>query len=68
MLVYYVSRPGKDGEASDVSKWLAKVSNMKERWETQNHNNTALIEQAAQDKHLFYHVGRNRHIELSYPE
>lgn len=41
---------------------------MQKEWETKNHNNAAAIEQAAKDKHLFYHVPRQRHIELKYPE
>ena len=41
---------------------------MQTEWETKNHNNAAAIEQAAKDKHLFYNVPKNKHIELKYPE
>jgi len=41
---------------------------MNKEWAQKNHNNTAAIQQAAKDKHLFYNIERNTHIELSYPE
>ncbi|KAK3936485.1 hypothetical protein QBC46DRAFT_357435 [Diplogelasinospora grovesii] len=68
MLLYSVSRPGKDGEPSGISKMLERVSDMKEQWETRNHLMTAALEQAAHDKHLLYHAPRNTHVELKYPE
>ncbi|KAK3335642.1 hypothetical protein B0T19DRAFT_14158 [Cercophora scortea] len=68
MFVYSISRPGKDGQPSAVSTWLEKLSDNKEKWETRAHLTTAAIQEAARDKHLFYNIERNRHIELSYPE
>ncbi|KAK1758228.1 hypothetical protein QBC47DRAFT_358102 [Echria macrotheca] len=67
-LVYTASRPGKDGEPTAISKWLEKTMDLGKEWERRNHNNTAAIEQAARDKHLFLNAPRNRHIELTYPE
>lgn len=68
VLVYKVSRPDKNGEKTVIEKWIGEAMNMQKEWETKNHNNAAAIEQAAKDKHLFYHVPRQRHIELKYPE
>jgi len=68
VFIYSVSRASKDGEPTTIEKWLNKAMDLSKEWERRNHNTTALIEQAAKDKHLFYNVERNRHIELSYPE
>jgi len=68
VVVYQISRPDKDGEHTTIGKWLEKASDLSKEWEQKNHNTTAAIEQAAKDKHLFYNIERNRHIELSYPE
>ena len=57
-----------DGELTSLGKWFEKISDLNEEWKRRNHNNTAAIEQAAKDKHLFYNMERNRHIELTYPE
>ncbi len=66
--VYTISRPGKDGELTTFGKWIEKWSDLSKEWEEKNHANTRAIEQAAADKHLFYHIERNRHVELKYPE
>ncbi|KAK5655460.1 hypothetical protein OQA88_5731 [Cercophora sp. LCS_1] len=66
--VYRISRPGKDGQPNAVTQWIEKLGDLSKEWETKNHNNTAAIEQAARDKHLFFNAGRNIHIELGYPE
>ncbi|KAK0628471.1 hypothetical protein B0T17DRAFT_522794 [Bombardia bombarda] len=68
MLLYSVARPGKDDEPTRLTKWLTDVSDMKEKWETRNHNNTVLIEQAAQDKNLYYGIRRSNFHELTFPE
>ncbi|KAK3693938.1 hypothetical protein B0T22DRAFT_476737 [Podospora appendiculata] len=68
MFVYSISRPGKDGQPSAVATWLEKISDNKEKWETRAHLTTSAIQEAARDKHLFYNIERNRHIELNYPE
>ncbi|EOO03391.1 putative nadh-ubiquinone oxidoreductase kda subunit protein [Phaeoacremonium minimum UCRPA7] len=67
-LVYYISRPGKDGEPSSVTKAIQSWSDLGKQWEQRNTLHTAAIEQAAFDKHLYYNAGRNAHIELKYPE
>lgn len=66
--VYSVSRPDKDGNHTTIGQWLENAMNMKEEWAIKNHNNTAAIQAAAYDKHLFYNIERNRHVELTYPE
>ncbi|KAK3330430.1 hypothetical protein B0H66DRAFT_597971 [Apodospora peruviana] len=66
--LYYISRPGENGEATRFGKWLEEVSNMKEKWETRNQLFTAALQQAAHDKHLLYHIERSAHVELKYPE
>ena len=68
VFVYKVSRPDKNGETTVIEKWIGQAMDMQAEWATKNHNNAAAIEQAAKDKHLFYHVPRQRHIELKYPE
>lgn len=67
-LVYYISRPGKDGEPSSITKAIESWSDLGKQWEHRNTLHTAAIEQAAHDKHLYYNAGRNAHIELKYPE
>lgn len=68
VIIYKISRPNKDGHPTAIEDWLTKVSDMNKEWAQKNHNNTAAIQQAAKDKHLFYNIERNTHIELSYPE
>jgi len=68
VLVYMVSRPDKNGEKTVIEKWIGQAMDMQKDMATKNHNNAAAIEQAAKDRHLFYHVPRQRHIELKYPE
>ncbi|KAK3372555.1 hypothetical protein B0H63DRAFT_453873 [Podospora didyma] len=68
MVLYAMSRPGKDGEKSTFGKYLEDVSNMRETWKTRNHLTTAAVEQAARDKHLFYNVERSAYHELRHPE
>ncbi len=68
MLVYSLSRPGKDGQQPALTKFLGSFSYLDKEWEIRNTLRTAAIEQAAHDKHLFYNVDRNKHIELKYPE
>ncbi|KAK0751608.1 hypothetical protein B0T18DRAFT_320465 [Schizothecium vesticola] len=68
VLVYMVSRPDKNGEKTVIEKWIGQAMDMQTEMATKNHNNAAAIEQAAKDRHLFYHVPRQRHIELKYPE
>lgn len=68
MLVYYVSRPGENGELSALHKWLRRVSDYRDEWETKNHLMTAALEQASRDKHLLYTAERSKNFELTYPE
>ena len=68
VFVYQISRPGENGEASTLHKWVEKASNYGTEWETKNHLMAAALQQAAHDKHLLYSVERSPHHELSYPE
>ncbi|KAI5923351.1 hypothetical protein F4810DRAFT_710779 [Camillea tinctor] len=67
VLGYKITRPGPDGEPSAVSKWIAQFDYLNE-FETRNALRTQAIEQAAHDKHLFLHAGKNQHVELKTPE
>ncbi|KAI1333274.1 hypothetical protein F5Y16DRAFT_8591 [Xylariaceae sp. FL0255] len=66
-LGYQISRPGPDGEPSAGTKFIQKFDYFNE-WETRNALRTQMFEQAAHDKHLFYNVEKNMHIELKTPE
>jgi len=68
MLVYGLSRPDKNGDAPALTKWIASWANQAEEWERINTKHTATVEQAARDKHLFFNVEANPHIELKFPE
>ncbi|KAK1764672.1 hypothetical protein QBC33DRAFT_456867 [Phialemonium atrogriseum] len=67
-IVYSISRPGKDGEPSTITKLFDRFAFLKEQDELRNTLRTAAIEQAAHDKHLLYYAPRNQHVELKYPE
>ncbi|KAH8163255.1 hypothetical protein CIB48_g5002 [Xylaria polymorpha] len=67
IVAYQISRPGDNGEPSSFSKWLQQFDYFND-WEARNTIRTQLIEQAAHDKHLFLHAGRNTHVELKTPE
>lgn len=68
IFVYSISRTGKNGEESSIHKYLNKLADYKDDWETRNHLVTAAMEQAAHDKHLLFNAPRTRTIELKYPE
>ncbi|KAK2069354.1 hypothetical protein P8C59_003940 [Phyllachora maydis] len=68
MLVYSISRPGKDGEPNAVTKLWNSFSGLNETWETRNALRTQMMEQAAHDRHLLYNAPINPHYELPYPE
>jgi hypothetical protein len=69
IFVYWISRPGQNGELSTMHKWFQKISKEYGKdWEQSNHLMTAAIEQAAHDRHLLYGAPRGRHFELTYPE
>ncbi|KAH8910481.1 hypothetical protein BR93DRAFT_271509 [Coniochaeta sp. PMI_546] len=65
---YSISRPGEDGKPSGLSNLIGKYTEMSETWSERNAMRTAMIEQAAHDKHLLYNAPRNKHIELKFPE
>ncbi|KAI1203930.1 hypothetical protein F5X97DRAFT_282473 [Nemania serpens] len=64
---YQISRPGADGEPSGLSKWMTQFDYFND-WEARNTLRTNILEQAAHDKHLFLHAGRNPHVDLKTPE
>ncbi|KAI1177417.1 hypothetical protein F4777DRAFT_541956 [Nemania sp. FL0916] len=64
---YSISRPGADGQPSSLTKWLEQFDFFND-WETRNTLRTNMLEQAAHDKHLFFSVERNTHVELKTPE
>ena len=69
IFLYSISRPDEDGHRTAFGKYLGKqIADAKEKWETKNHLMTAALQQAAHDKHLFYGVEKNSHVELKYPE
>ncbi|KXJ95409.1 hypothetical protein Micbo1qcDRAFT_26226 [Microdochium bolleyi] len=67
ILGYQITRPGADGEPSSMTKWLQTFDAFNET-ERRNTIRTAIVEQAAHDKHLLFYPGRNRHVELKTPE
>ncbi|KAI1640428.1 hypothetical protein F4809DRAFT_590092 [Biscogniauxia mediterranea] len=67
ILGYKITRPGPNGEPAAATKWLAQFDYFNE-FETRNALRTQAIEQAAHDKHLFLHAGKNLHVELKMPE
>ncbi|KAI1119372.1 hypothetical protein F5Y14DRAFT_395051 [Nemania sp. NC0429] len=64
---YQISRPGADGEPTPLSKWLTQFDYFND-WEARNTLRTNILEQAAHDKHLFLHAGKNMHVDLKTPE
>lgn len=69
MAGYSVSRPGKDGEPSSMSKWIDSYRvNSQQSWEERNTMRTNIKEQAAADKHLFQTVQKSKAFELRMPE
>ncbi|KAH7035208.1 uncharacterized protein B0I36DRAFT_317856 [Microdochium trichocladiopsis] len=67
ILGYQITRPGKDGEPSSMTKWLQGFDAFNET-ERRNTIRTNIVEEAAHDKHLFYYGQRNQHVELKMPE
>ncbi|KAJ9130245.1 hypothetical protein NKR23_g12284 [Pleurostoma richardsiae] len=68
IFVYSISRPAKDGELTSFTKFFNSFESLSKTWEERNIVRTAIFEQAAHDKHLLYNAGRNKHVELTYPE
>ncbi|KAI1504370.1 hypothetical protein F5X99DRAFT_371959 [Biscogniauxia marginata] len=67
ILGYKITRPGADGEPSAGTKWLAQFDYFNE-FAARNELRMQTLDQAAHDKHLFLHGGKNAHVELKMPE
>ena len=65
---YSISRPNEDGKPTGIAGLIQKYTDLSETWQERNANRTAMIEQAAHDRHLLYNAPRNKHIELKFPE
>lgn len=68
IFVYTISLPDADGKPKGLSSLIGRYTEMSETWNERNTLRTAMIEQAAHDKHLLYNAPRNKHIELKFPE
>ena len=66
--VYAVSRTGADGKMTGLSKVIDSYSYYKQKWASRNTLHTAMIEQAAFDRHLFQSTKGSAHIDLKFPE
>jgi aspartate aminotransferase-like enzyme len=66
--VYYLSRPGEDGEAPALTQWINSFRKWDETWEERNTLHTAAVQQAAADRALLYSAPRAANHELRFPE
>jgi hypothetical protein len=65
---YILSRPTEDGTAAGLSRIIDRYSYYKEKWVARNTLHTAMIEQAALDRNLFYNSKGTAHVDLKFPE
>ncbi|KAK4218787.1 hypothetical protein QBC37DRAFT_178506 [Rhypophila decipiens] len=70
IFLYSISRPAENGEQSRFTKWMEKmITEKRDEEERINAHNTALVNQAAIDRHILtYAPSNNGHHELRYPE
>lgn len=68
IFIYRISRPDGEGKPSGISRLIGKYTEMSETWNERNALRTAMVEQAAHDKHLLLNAPRNKHVELKFPE
>jgi hypothetical protein len=68
MFFYSISRPGKDGSPSSLTQWLKGFEYFRAEDEERNTLRTELMEQAANDKHLFLTARKNPTVDLKMPE
>ncbi|SPO00896.1 related to NADH-ubiquinone oxidoreductase 17.8 kDa subunit, mitochondrial [Cephalotrichum gorgonifer] len=66
--VYVISRPGENGEAPALTRWLNGFRNWTDVWEERNTLHAAATQQAAFDRTLFRSTPRAESHELRYPE
>lgn len=66
---YTISRPGKDGEPSGLTKWIDGYrAASQQSWEQRNTLRTNIKDQAAADRHTFQTVEKAPGFELRMPE
>jgi hypothetical protein len=66
--VYTLAQPGADGKLPGLSNVINSYNYYKERWAARNTAHTAMMEQAAFDKHLFQSTKGSTHVPLKFPE
>lgn len=69
MFTYSISRPGKDGEQSSLSKWIDSYrAGAQDTWEQRNTLRTNIKDQAAADRHTFNTQEKTGGYEVRMPE
>jgi hypothetical protein len=68
LVLYQLSQPDKNGNPPAITRWINSYWYFNEQWEERSHRHTKLIEQAAQDKNLFFSAERKTRVELKNPE
>lgn len=67
-LVYFVSRPGENGETPALTRWVNSYRGWNDTWEERGVLHAQAVQQAAHDRQLFKAAPRSGNHELRYPE
>jgi hypothetical protein len=68
MFIYQLSHVGPNDSQPALTRMIAEWSDMKEKWTARNTLHTAMAEQAAFDRTLFYSERGSSTIDLKFPE
>ena len=63
-----MSRPGENGEAPRLTRWIQSFRHLDAVWEERGALHAAAITQASFDRNLFLSTPRSASHELRYPE
>lgn len=67
-LLYFISRPGENGEAPALTRWLNSYRNWYDVWEERGALHAKAVQQASHDRQLFLSAPRSTFHEPRYPE
>lgn len=68
MGLYAISRPGKEGQAPAITRWINSYASYQDKWSARNTIHTMAIEAAAFDRNLFQSSPGSAHVDLRFPE
>lgn len=67
-LLYFASRSGDANAPPLLTRLIDKYTEAQDSWAAKNALHTRMVEQAGEDRTLFYHSKPSDHVPLKFPE